>query len=348
MANYPLSICIPSNREHINSRATISAALNFCDLSNSELIVSDNSDDIKKSKFWDNIKLDFFNYDSDAPFDSNQNWYNALNKSNGLYAGILSDDDLILNVDNPDVDYLDIYKNDIFGIKPIIQLWNKKVGTYTTNNFNISDETASKRIHTYLTKANGNNTTLYSFYKKEIYHDLMQLSLYHPTKGGYADWAFVAGLVSSGKILLDSSKMLLYKNTNWFGTKEYINKQDQGLYKNCGLTERGSLFGGLFRGLDSFIYVARKSSPVNRKELLEAAKYIFQLNVNAFYNKYHLEPSKFTEEEGKAIQKIKDTHNFEDCLDRSLKVIEVFKKELVPGYLNFYQKSLEKDWGYIS
>ena len=126
MVNYPLSICIPSNREHLNSKATISSALNFCDLSNSELVVSDNSDDIKKSDFWKSIKLDFFNYESDAPLDSNDNWYNAIKNSNGLYTGILSDDDLIMNVDEPEVEYTEVYKNNIFGIKPIIHLWNKR------------------------------------------------------------------------------------------------------------------------------------------------------------------------------------------------------------------------------
>ncbi len=347
MSTYPLSICIPSNREHSRSRATISSAINFCDLSSSELVVSDNSDDIKKSNFWENIKLDFFKYDSDAPIESNQNWHNALDKSNGLYTGILSDDDLILNIDNPSIDYFDIDENNIFGIKPIIQLWHKNVGTYTTNNFNISNDTALERIHTYLTKANGNNTTLYSFYKKNIYHDLMKLSLSHPTKGGYADWAFVTGLVSSGKILVDPSKLLLYKNENWYGTQEYIDSQDRLLYKKCGLTERGSSFGNLFRAMDSFIYVARKTSPVDRKEIIDAAKYIFELNLSAFFQKFLKDPSKFTEKESTTISKINLDNSLEKNLESSLKVVEVFKPDLVEKYINFYNISLETDWGII-
>ena len=40
-------------------------------------------------------------------------------------------------------------------------------------------------------KAGGNNTTLFSFYNSNVHRDLMKLSLYHPTRGGYTDWAFV-------------------------------------------------------------------------------------------------------------------------------------------------------------
>ena len=131
------------------------------------------------------------------------------------------------------MEYNEIYNNNILGIKPIIQLWNGSVGAYNINNFNISDDTAKLRLISYLNNANGNNTTLYSFYNKKVFLDLLKLSLSHPTRGGYTDWAFVAGLVSSGKILVDSSKLLLYKNTNWFGTQEYINEQDRKLYEKA-------------------------------------------------------------------------------------------------------------------
>ena len=101
MTNYPLSICMPSNRSHQGSRASISTAINFCDLSGSELVVSDNSNDIDKSNMWGNINLDFFKYNSNTPEDTLSNWYDAQTKSNGLYTCMLSDDDLILNIDKP-------------------------------------------------------------------------------------------------------------------------------------------------------------------------------------------------------------------------------------------------------
>ena len=347
MTSYPLSICIPSNKPYQSSRASISSAINFCDLTSSELMVSDNSCDLNKSNFWESIKLDYFNYKSNAPIDGVANWYNAQENSQGLYTCMLSDDDLILNIDNPLVDYRDLYNNGIFGIKPVTKLWNEKIGTYKTNDFSITDETAIQRMHTYYTKANGNNTTLFSFFNSNIHNDLRKLSLEHPTRGGHADWAFVCGLVSSGKILLDTSKLLLYKNTNWFGSQEHISKQVKNLYKKSGLSERGSLFEDLLSAIDSFIFVARKTSPVDRKEIIDAGKYIFKSNVISFCKKYNQEPYKFTEEEGKVIQKLQNTEQFEISLDLSLKIIELLKSDLVPKYLNFYKKSLEIEWGTI-
>ena len=347
MSHYNLTICMPSNRDLIDSRGSISSAINFCDLTNSELIVSDNSNDIKKSNYWSNLNLNFLKYDSEAPSDSNNNWYNALSKSEGLYAGVLSDDDLILNIDHPVMEYNEIYNNNILGIKPIIQLWNGSVGAYNINNFNISDDTAKLRLISYLNNANGNNTTLYSFYNKKVFLDLLKLSLSHPTRGGYTDWAFVAGLVSSGKILVDSSKLLLYKNTNWFGTQEYINEQDRKLYEKAGLNERLYLFGKLLRALDSFIYVIRKNSPVTREEAIDAAFYIYEVNFKGFLNDIKINNINYNNFEKKISLKIDIASHIEEKLNLTLDVIESLDSELSKKYKIFYENALETEWGII-
>ena len=54
--------------------------------------------------------------------------------------------------------------------------------------------------------------------------------------------------------------------------------------------------------------------------------------------KYNANPSMFTEEEGKVIQKLQNNQQFETGLDLSLKIVELLKSDLVPKYLNFYQK----------
>lgn len=347
MTNFNLSICMPSNRNHNGSRASISSALNFCDLTNSELIVSDNSYDIKKSNFWNNLNLNFLKYEKDAPLEGNSNWHNALNKSHGLYAGILSDDDLILNIDKPAVDYKEIFNNNILGIKPIIQLWNETAGTYQINNFNISDDTAKLRLVKYLTSAKGNNTTLYSFFNKPVFLDLLSLSLFHPTKGGYTDWAFVAGLVSSGKILVDSSKLLIYKNTNWFGTQDYINEQEKKLYIKAGLDQRCYLFRRLFTAIDSFIYVLRKTSPITREEAIEASTYVFELNLEVFINEVNANKNNFKEYEKSLVNKISCSNHIREKLEITLQIIDNLNSEMRKKYLMFYNKAIGCDWGDI-
>ena len=64
-------------------------------------------------------------------------------------------------------------------------------------------------------------------------------------------------------------KVLIYKNTNWFGSEDFIKRQKISLYEKCGLSERGILFDLLFRALDAFIYIVRKSSRYQEKKLLE-------------------------------------------------------------------------------
>ena len=344
MTNFNLSICMPSNRNHNGSRASISSALNFCDLTNSELIVSDNSYDIKKSNFWNNLNFKFLKYEKDAPLEGNSNWHNALSKSHGLYAGILSDDDLILNIDKPAIDYKGNLNN-ILQLSLLYSYGMKKL-EHQINNFNISDNT-KVRLVKYWTSNKGNNTTLYSFFNKPVFLDLLSLSLFHPTKGGYTDWAFVAGLVSSGKILVDSSKLLIYKNTNWFGTQDYINEQEKKLYIKAGLDQRCYLFRRLFTAIDSFIYVLRKTSPITREEAIEASTYVFELNLEVFINEVNANKNNFTEYEKSLVNKISCSKHIREKLEITLRIIDNLNSEMRKKYLMFYNKAIGCDWGDI-
>ena len=53
---------MPSKRSLDESRASISSAINFCDSTGSELVVSDNSGSSEKSKMWNQIPLPFMKY----------------------------------------------------------------------------------------------------------------------------------------------------------------------------------------------------------------------------------------------------------------------------------------------
>ena len=48
MTEYSLSICIPSKRNLIDSKSSISSAIGFCDSTGSELVISDNSGNKEK------------------------------------------------------------------------------------------------------------------------------------------------------------------------------------------------------------------------------------------------------------------------------------------------------------
>ena len=62
MAVSNLSICIPSKRNLSASKESISCAIGFCEATNSQLIVSDNSNDENKVNLWNSFSLPYFKF----------------------------------------------------------------------------------------------------------------------------------------------------------------------------------------------------------------------------------------------------------------------------------------------
>ena len=351
MSNYPLSICIPTKRDLELSKNTISSAIGFCESSKSELVVSDNSSDKKKLDMWNNIKLPFMKYLKEKPHTCKyhkgwvENWANGIDNCSGSFTGILCDDDLILNLGESQIDYSTILSKDIVGIKPLISLWNQEVGIYKINNFNIDAQNASQRIKQYYKNSAGNNSTYFSFFKSDVLKSIFKILKYHPTKGGYLDWAITISLIAEGKIFTDSTKLLIYKNENWFGNNEYLNQKSKLLYTECGLKEKSFLYERFFRALDCFIMIMRQESLLNYREKLEAAEMVFNDNINLFMLKYSKNKSFFSAEENLVIEKINSSFSLKSKLKLFLEILGFQSQELRKKYQIFYKKSLHKDWG---
>ena len=100
MDNLNLSVCIPSNRNLLKSKESISSGIGFCEATRSELVVSDNAGDNTKSEFWERLNLPNFRYlKSNDKLNWSDNWLNGINSCAGRFTSILSDDDLIVNLD---------------------------------------------------------------------------------------------------------------------------------------------------------------------------------------------------------------------------------------------------------
>ena len=346
MTEYSLSICIPSKRNLEESRASISSAIGFCDITGSELVVSDSSGEKNKSEMWNNIPLPFMNYlknENNEESKWSDNWYNGIQNCSGNFIGVVSDDDIIVNLEKSIIDYKEISHTDLAGIKPIISLWNSKQGIYKLNNFNIDGNTAIERIKQYHVLSAGNNTTYYSFLKKEILNDIYKLLKHHPTKGGYLDWAISRACVASGKIFLDASKLLVYKNNNWFGDQEFINKQAIKLYEDCNLGVIGAHMCELFSALDVFILIMRKKSNVPFNEKLEAAEYALDFHLNKLIDNFNRAPYIFKQVTSE-IEKINLEENIALKLKNALNILKVQFPNLVDDYILFYEKSIESKW----
>ena len=59
MTEYSLSICIPSKRNLIDSKSSISSAIGFCDSTGAELVISDNSGNKEKIR---NVEKNTFTF----------------------------------------------------------------------------------------------------------------------------------------------------------------------------------------------------------------------------------------------------------------------------------------------
>ena len=131
----------------------------------------------KKIIIGNNFKIKILNFLDSKKKNSTENWYNSIKNASGLYTGILSDDDVIINISNPEIEYKNVYNHNILGIKPIIKLWNENVGHYATNIFNLDEENSFERVKSYTNLCNGNNTTLYSFFNTDILKEIGACSL---------------------------------------------------------------------------------------------------------------------------------------------------------------------------
>ena len=338
-----LSICIPSNRKLIDCQGSIDSAIHYISQrKNSELQVSDNSADINKLNNYDINKSENFTYKNNNNLNEFQNWRNASLCAKGYYVGYMADDDYIHQIGKQQ-----IYERDskIVGYRPNFVVWEEERGIIKATNFSILENDSKSRVESYFNKNGGNNNTLYSFIRSNITSDITDLCLLHPIKSGYYDWAIVLAYISSGILIEDNSTVYVYDNRNWSGPQEKINQTVEKLMIKGGLDNRGKLFINLLLAIDSFILIGRKSSPVERVELYDAAQFSLFMYLNSFLKFHNENISIYTVKENRQIEKIINSKTIPELLNEILNLIGVYNGKLVDNYIVFYKVALEKKWG---
>ena len=342
MAN--LSICIPSHRNLIDSQRSIDSAINYSmQREGVEVSVSDNSNDQYKFSKYSSKSVTNLKYEFTPKLNESENWYNSAKNSTGEYLGFLADDDYIISI-GPNSKY-ETNKN-IVGYRPNFAIWENNKGIVGFTNFQISEKTAKDRVEAYFKNCKGNNNTLYSFIKRNVSLDINTLVMqHHPVKAGYYDWAIVLAYISSGMLLSDHSSLYVYDNCNWSGPQESVNDAIMKLMLKGGLDNRGHLFLPLLLAIDSFILIARKTSPADRTEVLEAASYAFQTYANNFLNSYNQNKSQFLPREIIAVNEMCETTGLSKLLLAALKVIQAYTPKIIDQYRELYEVSIGAEWG---
>ena len=146
---------------------------------------------------------------------------------------------------------------------------------------------------------------------------------------------------------MDKTKLLIYKNTNWYGDKAYINNKIEELFLNCGLKKNSNRFERIFRALDCFILIMRKNSNLDYQEKLNAAVFTLELNINFFKEYYNQNLNKFLDYEQKAITNLSQSTTIAQKLESCLNIVANDNPFIEEKYKEFYLASLEKKWANI-
>lgn len=339
------TICIPSHKNFDESIDSINSAIVFARQTNSKIILSDNSDCQIKFNYFEKNKIDNLLYQNTSGFDLAKNWYSTVENVSTEFLSILSDDDLILNISNNSIDYSNV-DSSVVAIRPSFNYWATDVGVYNSSNFSIIDVNAKSRLDNYLNVCNGHNSTLFAAFRTELIAPLYKLwNDHHPTRSGYTDWSLVFALVSSGKLITDPNYSLTYKNTNWYGTHEFINQNIINLFIQADLPEKTSVLLPLFKAVDSFIFIMRSFSPLEFSEKIEAASHILLLYINQFLNLDRSNLFNFDSKEIELFSDLSKLKTVNDALITILKIFSLQRADLDSKYRSFYFHSLQNEFG---
>ena len=335
---------MPSNRDFKDSRRSIDSVVNFISQKqNFEFIVSDNSTDINKNNYYSNHSALNFKYLYDSTLNESENWFNSSKNSSGHYIGYIGDDDFLIPVGSSFVYDKNVL---ISGYRPNFVVWEESKGIVSGSNFPIDQVTAKDRVNAYFNNNKGNNNSLFSFIRSDISRSVSVACLNHPLRNaGYYDWAIVLAYVSSGLLLQDNSSIYIYDNRNWSGTNKDIESKIKSLFHRAGLDDRANLFLLLLLALDSFILIGRKSSPIDRHELFDAAQFSLITYTNSFFNFYQNNRNLYHHNEQIVINELHGLNQPLEIMNQLLKILESYNGSLIDPYLFFYSSTVELEWG---
>jgi len=338
---HALSLCMPSVRPRADAETSIRSGWSYARERGAQFVVSDNSRDPAKDALLTELESEGLTCVHQAPAGESDNWRSAFDASGGTWVGFLSDDDLLLPLPGGQQHLED--HPDIAGYKPDIVINSAGYGITDVLNFQVEAESATERVMQYLRRNQGKNCALFSFFRRSLLGELVELvNGHHPTRAGHTDWSTVLALVSTGKLLSDKSTLLVYNNTNWT-TQEQVDASNRRIFTKVGLSERSRHFVSLFMGLDSFILIARSTSPVERAERLQAGTLAMHLMFQQLAKV--ADRSEMSPKESLAVDMLGAGDNLKTMLRDGIKLVELHCPELVERYQAFYRASLELSWG---
>ncbi len=340
-----LSIGIPSNRPLTQSRDSIKSAVDFCLRNGYNLVVSDNSGDAaKRAWLQDIMQGDSLQHIDSPPCDMMDNWFKAFHATTGDFVLMMGDDDTIFGYEEAPA-FTDI-PADVVGIHPAVAGYGKAEGIIRMHNSGLAAERGAGRVLEYLQSANGANLGLFTFWRRDVFEPIMKLWLeHHPTKSTYCDWAVMAALSSSGKVLPHPTACYFYNLQNWLGDQDFIRMQVEKAYARGGLPAGAAAYERVLNAIDSFIFTFRSASPLDYEERFIAAAFTMDLYLKPYRENLPLASSHANAAEINAIsQKLVGLDHIPDVLNVLLEIADAIQPGLAARYRTFNEVATGKPW----
>lgn len=340
-----LSIGIPSNRPLAQSRSAIESARAFCLRNGYNLVVSDNSGEAAKREWLKEVMQgDGLIHIDSPPCDMIDNWFQTFHATTGNFVLIMGDDDTIFAYEDAPA-FTDL-PDDVIGIRPVIAGYGTEQGVIRTYASGISAERGAERVLEYFKTSNGANLGILTFWRRDVFEPIMNLWLKsHPTKATYCDWAVMAALSSSGKVIRHPTACYFYNMQNWLGDTAFIKSQVEKAYARGGLPAGSVAYERALNAIDSFVFTFRSSSPLSYEERFIAAAFTMDLYLKPYRENL---PLASTHPNAAAInaasQKLVGLDDIPSVLNALLDIVEAIQPGLAQKYRDFNKAATGQDW----
>lgn len=348
MSAQRLCIGIPSNRKLSACEASIRSAVEFCHHNNVGLYISDNSgDEAKKAALTDIVQGANLHYVSRSPCGMIENWFGAFNSTEGDYVLMMGDDDKVFGYGSMiDMSSIGV---DVAGIRPTVMAYLDPRGISNINFSEIRRDKPIERIVEHIKTSNGSNIGICSFWRRDVLKSIMELHFQaHPTKGTYCDWALMNGLVSSGKVIKNPMMCYFYDVHNWMGDADFVQRQLERAFEASGLPGSAAAYATVLNALDSFIYVARKDSPLSKEDRVSTGLFCLTMLLENFSQRI---PASSAHPHAKSIHtlahKLIGNRNVASLFDIAIGIVAELQDGLDEKYKAFFERATGYAYGRI-
>lgn len=329
-----LSIVIPSRRPLQTARFALETALIYAKKCNAVMIVSDNSGDAKKAEWLASLGPRVRRLDSDAP-DAVSNLLHALRAVETPFLMPMGDDDAAFVMDGLAPMSLASLPGDVVAVRPQTVTWADERGVTRRATFAFDGETPSARLDAYMRHSGGNNALYYSLYRTDIFRDLwFYFRDYHPTRGAYADWAFVYAFLSCGKFLHDPALLYLYDVAQW-QREEDLNASLNALFTAVGLPLRAADLMMLLTFVDWYGFLCWAGLPLTAADRREASLFCARSVLGSFVKRVETDPDRYSPLERNYCQSLKRMNDAHEAFHAALPILDALKPGLGEGYRRF-------------